>query len=59
LRTAHSIGNDYELAELLVAVGRTQRLDGAAREAFEAALETVGSKYEHGRAAEVLGRQGR
>lgn len=58
LRTAHSIGSDYELAELLVAVGRAHRLNGAAREAFVAALETVGSKYEHGRAAEVLTRQG-
>ena len=58
LTTAQSIGSDYELAELLVRVGRTQRLDGPARAAFTAALETVGSRYEHGRAAKVLARHG-
>ncbi|MDX1504006.1 MAG: hypothetical protein R3325_16730, partial [Thermoanaerobaculia bacterium] len=58
LRAALSIGSDFELAELLVAVARSQRLEGEARDAFEAALETVGSTYERRRVEEALASPG-
>ncbi len=57
LAAALTIGSDFELAELLVAVGQSYQLDGSAREAFLAALDTVGSDYEHRRVEQVLRRQ--
>jgi hypothetical protein len=54
LETARSIDSDYELAELLIAIARTHALEGPAREAYERTLETIGSTYEHDRAAGAL-----
>ena len=50
-RSAASIGSDYEQAEFLIAAAR-RGLDVEATDPFFAAVETIGSDYEHRR---VLG----
>lgn len=49
LAAAREIGSDYELAELLVELIRRQGVPAGVRADYEAAVETIGSRYERDR----------
>lgn len=48
------IRHDWEMAELLTAVARTQRIGGASRPAYFRAVETIGSEWDRRRAVAPL-----
>ena len=54
LGVAKSIGSDHQLAELLVGISRDRTLDGAARDAYLAATEKIGSDHQRRRALTAL-----
>jgi hypothetical protein len=53
LVAAREIGSDYELAELLVELIGSQGVPAGLRGAYEAALDTIGSRHERGRVLEA------
>ncbi len=58
LKQAPSVKSAYERAELLLAVARTYRVDGALHDAYVDAARSIDSDYERGRAlAAAVGRR--
>ena len=49
LLSAREIGSDYELAQLLVELVKEHGIPDSLEREFRSTLDTVGSKYEHGR----------
>jgi hypothetical protein len=54
LDVAKSISSDHQLAELLVEISTDRTLDGAARDAYLAATEKIGSDHQRRRALTAL-----
>lgn len=59
LRTAESIGSDFELAELMVAMQRRFDIEGDVREIFEDVAESISSDSEYRRVMSGLRRRSR
>ncbi len=59
LRTAETIGSDFELAELMVAMQRRFDIEGDVREIFEDVAESISSDFEYRRVMSGLRRQSR
>jgi hypothetical protein len=58
LEAAEGIDSDHELAELLVEAVRRRDLDAGSRDAFFAAVETLGSDFEQRRVLQALADRG-